>query len=199
MSNRDGWPPKEWNPILIEVGKIVFNWNTLERTISQILNTLVGEGDNVKILVTQLGNRTVTDSIKTFANEFFKGKEREHLLHSVELFDILRGYRNYYIHSFNGVSTQLVEVNTPSGPITAWDSVNTMATFSGLRVRKKLEEHKDIKRVEDIKPIALLLKDANTYCAKVSLHFKSPDKHNLPDSKFKLPKRIDVKFNPINI
>lgn len=199
MSNKDGWPPKEWNSILIEVGKIVFNWNTLERTISQLLYTLVGDGDNVKILVAQLGNRTVTDSIKTFANEFFEGKEREHLLHLVELFDILRGYRNYYIHSFNGVSVQFVEVDSPLGPITAWDSDNPQANFSSLRVRKKLEEHKDVKRVEDIKPIALLLKDANTYCAKVSLHFKYPDKHKLPDSKFKLPKRVEVKFSPINI
>lgn len=35
MAEHKDWPPDAWNPILVEIGRIVFNWNTLEGTVTR--------------------------------------------------------------------------------------------------------------------------------------------------------------------
>jgi hypothetical protein len=71
MSEHKDWPPDAWNPILVEIGRIVFNWNTLEGTVTRLLNVLAGGGDNVTILTAHIGNKTISDAVSTFANEFY--------------------------------------------------------------------------------------------------------------------------------
>jgi len=191
MSEHKDWPPDAWSPILVEVGRIVFNWNTLEGTITRLLNVLAGGGDNLTILTAHIGNKTISDAVSTFANEFYDGEEREHLVHLLELFDRARRYRNYYIHSFNGLGVQFVQVDTKKGPVIAADMSAAIARLQGKSARKRLVEHSEEKRPESAKLVARMLKDANSYAARVSLHFKYPEKHALPE-KISLPEKLKI-------
>jgi hypothetical protein len=84
-----------------------------------------------------------------------------------------------------------VQVATEEGPIIAADMSAAIARLQGKSARKRLVEHSEEKRPESAKSVARMLKDANSYAARVSLHFMHPEKHALPE-KMSLPEKLKI-------
>jgi hypothetical protein len=85
--------------------RAVIAWNNAEDSIRYILEGLSKGSLGATIAIRQLGNASLKDAVLVVAifldsvdNE--KSKEQaDHLRHLVEGFDILRVYRNFYVHN----------------------------------------------------------------------------------------------------
>ncbi len=168
-STTDTWPPNEFDPILAELGRLIFNWNTIERTLTQILNILTGSFPKNQILTAHMSTTAICDALKTVANELHIGEERNHLLHAVSLFEVLRDYRNYYVHGFNTIL--FVPGDVPRA------CFNTKSAKSKLTIRRLELTAKQIAEV------SFQCMDASGYLALVHNYFYYTDKPeyaNLP-------------------
>ena len=97
------WPPDDYAPFLSEIGRIVFSWNESERIVRQITYNMAGGGEGPAILAVHMGTSSLLDAARTYANRHYSDERKEHLLHAIKLFERLREYRNYIVHSFNQV------------------------------------------------------------------------------------------------
>lgn len=100
------WPPSEFDPLLAEIGRIVFHFNTLERSVRTILWCLASRDgrDQIHHAVTMhLGNIGITDALRTVVTEFYESPIQGAVLHVIEIFDRTREYRNWYIHGFGNI------------------------------------------------------------------------------------------------
>lgn len=61
------------------------------------------DSNNAQILLSQLGSLQLLGTLKTVANELLSGNRQALLLEAIYQLDILREYRNYYVHGFQGV------------------------------------------------------------------------------------------------
>lgn len=181
-STTDVWPPDHFGPLLIEMGRLVFNWNSLERILVQILNLLTGTFPKNQVVTAHMGTSAICDAMKTVANEFHKDDEQKHILHCVSIFETLRDYRNYYVHGFCHI------LYVPGG--------EPKAGFYSKSARSRLVVHRMENDVADIKEVAFQCKEASHYLALVHNYFyyndkpeyeKLPSLHPLPP-KFLKPK-----------
>lgn len=175
------WPPAEWEPILCEIGRIVFNWNTLENTTVRILNILIGGEEKAAIATTHMSLNAQIDAIKTLANEYLVDDELDHILHLLSVFDRFRERRNFFVHSFSIIGFS--RLNPPQYQATM-DSYSARGRFKRHQMKVDAsilaEEAKDMHR-------------ATHYFALVHNHFSMPDNpeyKNLPE-RFPLPERME--------
>lgn len=182
-STTDVWPPDEFAPILIEMGRLIFNWNNVEQTLTKILNVLTGTYPKNQILTAHMGTSGICDALRTVATELHEGEEQEHLLNCINIFIRLRDYRNYYVHSFNTI------MYFPTG--------EHKAVFRATSARSKLIAHDLQNDANQISEVAFECKEAHSYFALVHNYFyysdkpeyeKLPDFHPVP-FKFKKPKK----------
>jgi len=105
-SNSDIWPPKSYDPILSDIGRILFNFNALENSVRRHLWSLATNGredDIIEPLIVHMGNIPLMEAVRTTATEFHDGWIQTKSLELCEVFDRTREYRNYYAHGFNTV------------------------------------------------------------------------------------------------
>lgn len=186
-STTDVWPPDEFAPILIGMGRLIFNWNNVEQTLTRILNILTGIYPKNQILTAHMGTKGICDALKTVAIEFYSGNEQKHLLNCVEIFTRLSDYRNYYVHSFNTI------IFLPSG--------ENKAGFRSTSARSKLLTHDLENDANQISEIAFQCKEVHSYFALVYNYFYYTDKpeyQNLPELHPQPPKFTKPKKNMIN-
>ena len=157
------WPPKAWDPILSEIGRIVFNWNTAERTITRLLDVLLGGEHRAIIATAHLSNRSKTDAIKTLSREFLDGNEQSAVLHAVKLFEKLTIRRNHYVHSFSNIASDLSGTQQ-------FGKLSSYHAKGGRLARKE-----QTVTAEDLADEAKLLHAANEYLARIHNHFRYPD------------------------
>lgn len=196
------WPPDDWSPLLIEIGRIVYNWNTIENTVKRIFlhvtnNTLKTNEitPTGQIMVAHIPLTTLSGSLRAIVTETISGDLKDHLIHSVELFDRLKDYRNYYIHSFSGIQTRIVKVQTTSGEeVDAW--VPGPGTFKTTSARGALKVSTNNITADEARRVSQLLTAANSYLSEVSLfahlHFSASvvDGPRTPPEKFPLPHKF---------
>jgi len=80
------------------LGELVVRWNDLEALLQLFLyKTTDARGYRVDVLIANLGNVALTDSIKAIADDYEESL-RSHFKHCATYFDVLRTYRNHYVH-----------------------------------------------------------------------------------------------------
>ncbi|NKN39520.1 hypothetical protein HFC70_24545 [Agrobacterium sp. a22-2] len=106
------WPPENCNPLLLQIGRIILNFNTMENSVKSLLWAVSSQSDYVehRALVIHMQNVTLCDAILTIANEkvemgAMKSETRDLISHCIKTFNLTREYRNWYVHGFNGVMT----------------------------------------------------------------------------------------------
>lgn len=94
--------------LLSKFGHMVSIWNDVEYQWTSALlmfehpETYEVSG-TAQILAAHLGAVQIENAAKTVANEILYGDCRDFILKSIELFSVLREYRNYYVHGFQAV------------------------------------------------------------------------------------------------
>ena len=182
---RDGiencvWPPPDWDPILSEIGRIVFNWNRIEEITTKILNTLIGGQERSTIITAHMNTAIKNDALRTIAYEFLSDEERDHILHAIMLFNRLRERRNYYIHAFNTISF------TVSG------SFNPQAQLDNYSAKGRLRRHVLTVTVDHLHNESVILNSATHYFGLLYgyfAHIEGSNQEGLPD-KFPIPDRL---------
>ncbi|MFK8075708.1 MAG: hypothetical protein AB8B84_03915 [Granulosicoccus sp.] len=152
------WPPREYDPILREMGRLIFNWNSIENSTRNILDALIGAGQKSNILTAHMGTQSQLDALKTIANGFLNDDEKNHILHAISLYSRLREYRNYFVHSFS-----MLYGPTP------------MAGLSSLKAKGNLVKD-ELKLTEDeFVHISTVVRCAVHYFNLVLCHFRYKD------------------------
>lgn len=85
--------------------RAVIAWNNAESTARRILIAFGGRGIGLTVAAEHLGSVGLRDALNTLC-DLLSGKEAPHtnevaghVAHFVEGFDVLRAYRNFYVHS----------------------------------------------------------------------------------------------------
>lgn len=95
--------PREWlDPILVNVGRIIYNWNRSEISAQRLLAVIAGDTTRIHVLITHMGNRGLQDSLTTLANEYLEEEQREVVTNIVNRFADYLGERNFVVHAFSG-------------------------------------------------------------------------------------------------
>lgn len=97
--------------IPMTLGLIIMVWNACELQSREILNTLASKAAyehkrTVEPLISELGSVGITQGLSCYVHEF-PDDERDlssALAHAVQVTEICRAYRNYYIHQISGVT-----------------------------------------------------------------------------------------------
>jgi hypothetical protein len=174
------WPPAEYEPLLAEMGRIVFNFNSLERVTHRIVLMLATRGSedrSVQILITHLNNVPATDALRSLAIDAYDGAVQEHALHLAELFDRLREYRNFYVHGFK-------DINLGGGGAVSTRTARKGLKYHDLRVDR--ESMADLARSLQLAHSYA----ANVYCGFGEILLSRPEVRGLPE-KLALPDRLE--------
>lgn len=102
------YPRPEHTSLLSKFGQMVSTWNDVEfQWRSALLRFERPETYEVsgtaQILSSYLGSLQLIEAAKTVANEIVHEDCRSVLLEAIARLDILRAYRNYYVHGFQAV------------------------------------------------------------------------------------------------
>lgn len=184
-SNRAGddppWPPPVYDAALSQIGRIVLNWNVIERTTTQILNILLGGEHRAMIVTAHIGTTTQIDALRTLAAEFLEEPQKGCIFHLIDLFERLRERRNFYVHSLHGMAISFKD-HPPA----------FFVTLNSFSARGRLKQHRVEVTTDDLLEEAVTLRRAAHYFALVHNHFYYPDNpsyQTLPD-RFPLPDRL---------
>lgn len=85
-------------PIYAALGELAINWNFAENWIRNLAGIYAGKVVVGEILTVELGSVGLQNVLCAIAKHSPLGDEASHLRHCAELYERLRGYRNYYIH-----------------------------------------------------------------------------------------------------
>ncbi|MES2987039.1 MAG: hypothetical protein V4808_03950 [Pseudomonadota bacterium] len=109
--------PPEFREFILTLGWAVFQWNSFERAVKQLLTELVRSGNPFdmrgEILTAELGSRQLADALRAFGNDIFRGKDEGALVHCAKLFDGVLAYRNTYIHNIHMVVPEKLAEPSP--------------------------------------------------------------------------------------
>lgn len=105
-------------PLLAKFGHMITVWNDTEyqwrSSLLMMENPDTYETSaTAEILATHLGSMQLIQSAKTFATEILDGPSQTCMLEAIAQLDIIREYRNYYVHGFQGVGWR--QDTTPIG------------------------------------------------------------------------------------
>jgi hypothetical protein len=198
---QEPFPSEGWAPLLVSVGRIVYHWNTLERTLRTILVEEAGLVDPIKgttpaatILTANLQAANLIMALRTLAAECLVGDYQLHVAHLADLADRCREYRNAYVHDFNGVQVRVMQATKGKEKSLYVEPGPGILQYTSIRSAvRKYETYVDI---QDAKSVGLMLQGACEYAALVTLALRSNRNaaevaklHTLPE-KFPLPYRV---------
>jgi hypothetical protein len=93
---------------MFSFGHFIVNWNHVEIAARDILGVLTGGNAAARIVTYQMGNASLTDALRV--SSAWHPEAQEHLTHFAKFMDVVRAYRNYYIHNLIGVGQAEGEV-----------------------------------------------------------------------------------------
>jgi hypothetical protein len=93
--------------LLAKLGEIAVQWNDLEAITQTMLANLVKGDAAIIILTAHMGSVSLLDALRTLSNEYGSEHIQSHVSHFLDFFEILRGYRNYYVHSIQATGYDL--------------------------------------------------------------------------------------------
>lgn len=86
------------------------SWNNAEKAAQEMLEGLANGGVAARIAIYQMGSASLVDALKTMASFYetlsageIPQKYAEHIRHFVCGFEVLRAYRNFYVHQLRGL------------------------------------------------------------------------------------------------
>lgn len=101
---KDFVPPHPEHEYTLHLGYLLLEWNNLESTRGRVLREMTGLPPLVfDMLSAPMGAVSLGHLISGFLN-FFPEQIRPYVDHFLEGFDILRGYRNFYVHCIKNVT-----------------------------------------------------------------------------------------------
>lgn len=101
------FPRPEHNALLAKFGHMVSTWNDVDYQWKSCLPRLEAPGQGVSntaaIMIVHLGSLQFIDLARTVAQELVREDARDVILEAVEQLNIIREYRNFYVHGFQSV------------------------------------------------------------------------------------------------
>ena len=188
---RDPWPPERYEPILIEVGRLVFNWNSIENTTRELLNNFVSGGPKVEILTQHMGSQSQIEALKLIARSKSE-EEKKAIHHAANLYEILRSYRNFFVHGFNTIVTENITLDFGSEANPVIIPTNRVAAKMTDRVAKR-EYREDTLTLtyENLQVYSNVMRGSVHYFNLLFCYFKYIDSEREEHKKYKL---IPIEF-----
>lgn len=81
------------------LGLLVVEWNAAERWLTRLLRQTVRDSGFIDILTAHMTTDAKTQALRVCATELPRGEVRDRLIHACKFIDILREWRNLYVHS----------------------------------------------------------------------------------------------------
>lgn len=108
---------------------IIF-WNHAESTAKHLAQLLLG-GSAISMAITaEIGNRTLLHGIETASREGDMGEMGEHLRHFCSGYEILLGYRNFYVHALYATRASKTTKNEMEGMLLSIDGKGKLRAFN---------------------------------------------------------------------
>ena len=145
--------------ILIELGRLVVTWNALERTFSSLLEEMTNGGFPVKLLTVYASSTTICSAMRSYASDLLPAHEAKHIHHAITYFEILRAYRDYYIHG--PVGTFGLNTDIPMAQ---------MYTYS-VSSKKRYTVHSEALTDDDLKYVITHCATLRTYLEEIDSYF----------------------------
>lgn len=86
------------------LGQLVMFWNRAEETTRLLIRDIAtGEPHDIDTLTAHMGSIGLCDALRTLSNDTADTKLNSCINHFIKYFEIMREYRNYYVHSLVGI------------------------------------------------------------------------------------------------
>lgn len=96
-------PPEGQEEFLAELGTLVMLWNRLEEFARLLIRLVYYEHpDKSDILTAHMGTTSLCNTLRTLSSEFATPESHDRIMHYVTYLEIIREYRNYYVHGILG-------------------------------------------------------------------------------------------------
>lgn len=196
------WPPEEYDPLMVEIGRIVFLWNALEAYAKQMMLEIAGLNvpnttnilDGAKIVAANIQSATLVSALRAAAHAHLEGDELDQVLHLAKLVDVAREYRNTYVHE---ISDATFDAHWEVIDGTTYVRMsNHRSRLKSTKVRARLQEREIDVTAEDVAGFRRVLQDMNTYAARVSLYLRSSrglasqEEYGTPPEKLTVPRKM---------
>jgi len=169
------------NAFLAALGQLVVDWNFAEGWLKTLLIHLAGSSQMATILTVELGAIGLQNALTAAAAHVLEPEPADRLVYAVKLYEVLRGYRNYWVHGT--IFSAGDEDGEPHG-------------FTYVPSAKgKLQTHSQVVEIANVKQISAACWGLGTFVGQLHRHLqKTPDKSGvvppLPD-KQPLPPEVD--------
>lgn len=131
--------------VFYALGELVTAWNFAENHVRSVIVTIVAGESTIRqhalaeIVTAEMGAVAMAASIRAVAADVVTGPESDHLKHLVALYERVKEYRNFYVHSITGAVTKL---RNPSG---------VFAVITGTSAKSQVAYHNDLLAVAKIR------------------------------------------------
>ena len=174
------WPPDGMSEHLAEIGRVVFCWNVIENTFRHALANIVGGGQKVDILITHVGSNTWLDAMRTIAHHYLPKEEEEEIVHAIRLFELIREYRNFYVHGFSQVRSTI-------------DGSIYWAGMLSKRAKGRFVIEESAITIGELSQFTVYLSAAKNYYASLSLYYFYKGDSGEDAARYKnLPERLPL-------
>lgn len=107
--------------------RAIIAWNNVERSAQSVLRSVTNGGVGATAIIAHLGSRGLKEALQTVANSKPEGDElADHIMHLVDGMDIIRAYRNHYVHNLLAVGMK------PGSPETFQGKLHVMEAHGKL-------------------------------------------------------------------
>lgn len=141
-------------------GNFIVVWNHVEIAARNILVRLTGGNLAATVISYQVGNVSLTDAMRVSSD--WHPEIKDHLIHFATNMDVIRAYRNYYVHNLIGMGN-----DTSSGDV--------VGIVMALETKGKYRLTEKALRVPDLERISALADDLRKYGIALEDVLKSDD------------------------
>ena len=90
---------EKYEAFVREMGRLVLSWNSAEQHLVSLIRRIVVDTRAIDILTAHMTAEAKTQAIRVCASEMPDGDIKDSLLHACKYADILRDWRNHYVHN----------------------------------------------------------------------------------------------------
>ena len=90
---------EKFDAFLRQMGMLVLSWNSVERYLVTLIRKIVVDTRAIDILTAHMTAEAKTQALRVCASEMPDGDVKDRFLHACKYADILRDWRNHYVHN----------------------------------------------------------------------------------------------------
>lgn len=136
------------DPLYLAMGRLVVLYNLAEEEIRTLLTNLIAEFNNemnfhARIMVSELGAVGLENALKSIAGDILPRAEREAIVHLANLYERVRGYRNFYVHGITRPCVPTLANPSVSGQVASYSAKGALASHIAMISIDEIDEATD--------------------------------------------------------